>query len=37
MAWKLAKVMEKELNKPVYPAEISYLTLHLQQLWSDKK
>ncbi|MGA8941711.1 MAG: PRD domain-containing protein [Thermoactinomyces sp.] len=36
IAWKLARVMEKELAKPVHPAEVSYLTLHLQQLWSDK-
>jgi transcriptional antiterminator/beta-glucoside operon transcriptional antiterminator len=32
LAWKLAKVMERTLNRPVHPAEISYLTLHLQRL-----
>lgn len=32
IAWKLAKVMERELKKPVPLAEVSYLTLHLQRI-----
>jgi transcriptional antiterminator/beta-glucoside operon transcriptional antiterminator len=32
IAWKLSKVMERNLGKPVHPAEVSYLTLHLQRL-----
>lgn len=34
LAWKLGKVMERRLNRPVHSAEISYLTLHLQRLMS---
>jgi transcriptional antiterminator len=32
LAWKLIKVMQKTLNKPVSEAEAVYLTLHLQRL-----
>ncbi|MCQ4086242.1 glucose PTS transporter transcription antiterminator GlcT [Saccharibacillus sp. JS10] len=32
LAWKLTKVMEKRLGLPVYKAEASYLTVHLQRL-----
>ncbi|EEM40019.1 Transcription antiterminator [Bacillus thuringiensis serovar sotto str. T04001] len=32
MAWKLVKVMQKELQLPVYEAESIYLTMHLQRL-----
>jgi len=32
LAWKLTKVMEKRLGLPVYKAESSYLTVHLQRL-----
>ncbi|OWA36579.1 PtsGHI operon antiterminator [Saccharibacillus sp. O16] len=35
LAWKLMKVMEKRLGLPVYKAEASYLTVHLQRL-ADK-
>ncbi|QDH20011.1 glucose PTS transporter transcription antiterminator GlcT [Saccharibacillus brassicae] len=36
LAWKLTKVMEKRLGLPVYKAESSYLTVHLQRL-ADKE
>ncbi|AZK46592.1 glucose PTS transporter transcription antiterminator GlcT [Paenibacillus lentus] len=32
LAGRLTKVMEERLNKPVYQAEISYLTMHLHRL-----
>ncbi|MGC4376186.1 PRD domain-containing protein [Fictibacillus sp. Mic-4] len=32
LAWKLMKIMQNELNKPVSNAEAVYLTLHLQRL-----
>lgn len=32
LAWKLVKVMQQELQLPVYEAESIYLTLHLQRL-----
>ncbi|MEF2965027.1 PRD domain-containing protein [Paenibacillus sp. M1] len=32
LAWKLTKIMEKRLNKPVYPAEAGYLTMHLHRV-----
>ncbi|WP_019639867.1 glucose PTS transporter transcription antiterminator GlcT [Paenibacillus fonticola] len=32
LAYRLTKVMEQRLNKPVYQAEISYLTMHLHRL-----
>lgn len=31
-AEQLTKLMEQRLNKPVYPAEVSYLTLHLHRV-----
>ncbi|HEY2492193.1 MAG TPA: PRD domain-containing protein [Paenibacillus sp.] len=37
LAWKLTKVMEKGLRKPVYPSEVSYLTIHLQRLAQKKE
>jgi transcriptional antiterminator/beta-glucoside operon transcriptional antiterminator len=35
IAWKLSKVMERELKKAVPLAEVSYLTLHLQRIISN--
>jgi len=32
LAWKLVKVMQKQLNKPVNESEVLYLTIHLQRL-----
>ena len=32
LAWKLIKVMQNQLNKPVDEAEVMYLTIHLQRL-----
>ncbi|ELK48821.1 PRD domain-containing protein [Halobacillus sp. ACCC02827] len=32
LAWKLMKVMQKQLNKPVDESEAIYLTIHLQRL-----
>ncbi|GIP54318.1 MULTISPECIES: glucose PTS transporter transcription antiterminator GlcT [Paenibacillus] len=32
LAGKLTMIMEKRLNKPVYPAEVSYLTMHLHRV-----
>ncbi|WP_416143767.1 glucose PTS transporter transcription antiterminator GlcT [Planococcus koreensis] len=32
LAWKLIKVMQNQLNKPVDEAEVLYLTIHLQRL-----
>ncbi|WP_124727171.1 glucose PTS transporter transcription antiterminator GlcT [Staphylospora marina] len=32
LAWKMAKVMERALEKRVHPAEVGYLTLHLLRL-----
>lgn len=32
LAWKLTKVMEQRLKMPVYQAEVSYLTMHLQRV-----
>ncbi|GAE04053.1 transcription antiterminator GlcT [Paenibacillus sp. JCM 10914] len=32
LAWKLTKMMEQRLKKPVYPAEVSYLTVHLERI-----
>ncbi|MGI8314982.1 glucose PTS transporter transcription antiterminator GlcT [Halobacillus mangrovi] len=32
LAWKLIKVMQKQLNKPVDESEVIYLTIHLQRL-----
>lgn len=36
LAWKLTKIMERRMSHPVYAAEVSYLTMHLQRL-SQKK
>ncbi|MEC0091703.1 glucose PTS transporter transcription antiterminator GlcT [Paenibacillus macquariensis] len=36
LAWKMTKIMEEKLRKPVYPSEVSYLTVHLQRL-SERK
>ncbi|WP_349304901.1 PRD domain-containing protein [Paenibacillus sp. Marseille-Q4541] len=36
LSWTLTKIMEKRMKHPVYAAEVSYLTLHLQRL-SQKK
>lgn len=32
LAWKLIKVMQNQLNKPVDESEVMYLTIHLQRL-----
>ncbi|WP_410767694.1 glucose PTS transporter transcription antiterminator GlcT [Fontibacillus sp. BL9] len=32
LAGKLTALMEQRLNKPVYPAEVSYLTMHLHRV-----
>jgi transcriptional antiterminator len=32
LAWKLIKIMQQVLKKPVYDAEAVYLTMHLQRL-----
>jgi transcriptional antiterminator len=32
LSWKLIKVMQQALAKPVYDAEAVYLTMHLQRL-----
>ncbi|MFD1177008.1 glucose PTS transporter transcription antiterminator GlcT [Paenibacillus puldeungensis] len=32
LAWKLTKIMEQRLKKPVYQAEVSYLTMHLHRV-----
>ena len=37
LAWKLTKVMEQRIRIPVYPAEVSYLTVHLQRLAQKKE
>lgn len=36
LAWKLTKIMEQRLKKPVYPAEAGYLTIHLERLVQRK-
>lgn len=36
LAWKLTKVIEQRMRIPVYPAEVSYLTIHLQRLAQKK-
>ncbi|UOY93845.1 transcription antiterminator [Ectobacillus sp. JY-23] len=36
LAWKLVKVMQNQLQQPVYEAEIVYLTMHLQRLVQSK-
>lgn len=37
LAWKLMKIMQKNLLKPVYDAEAVYLTMHLQRLQTKIK
>ena len=37
LAWRLTKMMENRLKKPVYPAEVGYLTIHLQRLVQKKE
>ncbi|WP_151737816.1 glucose PTS transporter transcription antiterminator GlcT [Paenibacillus tengchongensis] len=37
LAWKLTKVIEQRMHIPVYPAEVSYLTIHLQRLAQKKE
>lgn len=37
LAWKLIKIMQKNLSKPVYDAEAVYLTMHLQRLQTKIK
>lgn len=37
LSWKLIKVMQQELKKPVYNAEAVYLTMHLQRLQNKVK
>ncbi|BAM46838.1 glucose PTS transporter transcription antiterminator GlcT [Amphibacillus xylanus] len=32
LAWKLVKVMQKQLNKPISESEVLYLTIHLRRL-----
>lgn len=32
LSWKLIKVMQQALKKPVYNAEVVYLTMHLQRI-----
>ncbi|MNN91949.1 PtsGHI operon antiterminator [compost metagenome] len=37
LAWKLTKVIEQRVHIPVYAAEVSYLTIHLQRLAQKKE
>ena len=37
LSWKLIKVMQKSLQRPVYDAEAVYLTMHLQRLQKKVK
>ncbi|MFC7681364.1 glucose PTS transporter transcription antiterminator GlcT [Paenibacillus sp. GCM10028914] len=37
LAWKLTKMMEQRLKKPIYAAEAGYLTIHLQRLAQRKE
>ncbi|MGM1046694.1 MAG: glucose PTS transporter transcription antiterminator GlcT [Bacillota bacterium] len=37
LAWKLTKMMEQRLKKPIYPAEAGYLSIHLQRLAQRKE
>ncbi|WP_445493072.1 glucose PTS transporter transcription antiterminator GlcT [Niallia sp. 03133] len=37
LSWKLMKVMQQTLKKPVYDAEAVYLTMHLQRLQKKVK
>lgn len=36
LAWKLTKVIQRRIKIAVYPAEVTYLTLHLQRLAQNK-
>jgi transcriptional antiterminator len=37
LSWKLIKIMQQTLKKPVYEAEATYLTMHLQRLRTKQK
>jgi transcriptional antiterminator len=37
LAWKLIKIMQQTLKKPVYDAEVVYLTMHLQRIQNKMK
>lgn len=37
LAWTLTKIMEKRMKRPIYAAEVSYLSLHLQRLSQRKE
>lgn len=37
LSWKLIKVMQQTLQKPIYDAEAVYLTMHLQRLQNKYK
>ncbi|MNO30752.1 PtsGHI operon antiterminator [compost metagenome] len=37
LAWQLTKIIENRVRIPVYPAEVSYLTVHLQRLAQKKE
>ena len=37
LSWKLIKMMQQTLKKPVYDAEAVYLTMHLQRIQSKVK
>lgn len=37
LAWTLTKIMEKRMKQPIYAAEVSYLSLHLQRLSQRKE
>lgn len=37
LSWKLIKVMQQTLKKPVYDAEAVYLTMHLQRIQTKMK
>lgn len=37
LSWKLIKVMQRTLGKPVYDAEAVYLTMHLQRVQNKSK
>ncbi|WP_409304008.1 glucose PTS transporter transcription antiterminator GlcT [Peribacillus sp. SCS-155] len=37
LSWKLIKIMQQVLQKPVYDAEAVYLTMHLQRLQKKSK
>ena len=37
LSWKLIKMMQQTLRKPVYDAEAVYLTMHLQRIQTKVK